>query len=310
MAEDIESIQTPSNDHADQMESALEAVLGPEDAPDVEADDQPMDEEPDAPEAPDAEPADEMDETDEEPAAPVDARADVTKAIGVLRRDNVPDDVIDSLMTNPAKLLAWAEKAGKRQRDIDERMRGSKAEPEAKDTPENPKADPTGQPAHDPDLAELVRPFAEEMGSEHATETLTRFAEHIQRTTLDKVLPGLQGLSTMVETILVERARDGLRERFPQVADEGNWSKIQERAMLLSKSGGYSDPATLFRDAARIEFGETNVKDFQTNLAKKHSHRSLGTPTPPRQTRRAAPRTHADAIDAALDAVLGPPDPA
>lgn len=284
-------------------DAALDAVLGKSEATP----------EPETPAAEDAAPAEAPTETpaEETPAPDRDA---LTRAMGALRRDNVPDAVIEHWMQNdPEKLLAWADKASKRQGDIDKRLRGEKpTELEAKDTPEEPKADPTGQPATDEALADLVRPFAEEMGSEHAQEALTKLAGHVRESTLAEVRPVLETfqrhmavMSSMLEATALREARAGLRERFPQVAEDAVWSKILERAKTLSGTGGYEDIEGIVTDAAKLELADFTVRDRQAQLARTHATRSNGTPTTPTRARKAAALTPDQQREAALDDIFG-----
>jgi hypothetical protein len=286
----VETAESPSSG----IDDALDAIDFGDDGGD----------EPEAPEQPEADET--ADETAGDTPPEVDREA-LARALGVLKRDNVPDEVIDGLLQSPDKLLAWAEKAGKRQGDID-KILGVKRPDEAEETPEKAKAEPTGSPATDEAVAELVRPFADEMGSEHAQATLTKLASHVRESTLAEVRPVLGRLAEMVEGMMVRSARDSLRERFPQVGDESKWAGVMKTAQTLSKTGGFSDMDSLIAAAAKLEFGEFSVRDKQQDLAKRHKARSNGTPTPPRQTRQKPPATHKDRIEAALDDVLGPED--
>lgn len=318
MAEQTDTIDIPTPESHEGTADSIDAALdGIDFGDDVESDEVEQVED----DAPEPEGVEETgDETEEdagdEPDAPGISRDDLTRAMGILRRDNVPDELIqDWIENNPEKLIAWAERSGKRQGDIDRRLGVAKPDEEAKETDESDKAEPTGSPADDKSLAELVRPFADEMGSEHAEATLTSLAKHVRDSTLAEVRPKLEAfeqgygrLAQTLERMAVKQARDGLRERFPQVSDESKWAKVMGRAQTLSKTGGYEDIESVLADSARLEFGEFKLRDEQARLAKSRHTRSTGTPTIPTRTRQKPPATHSDKIDAALDAVLGPAD--
>lgn len=252
-------------------------------------------------------------DTEAQAEAPAIDRDALTRALGVLRRDNVPDAVLEHWMENdPSKLLTWAERAGKRQGDIDKILSGKKPEPEAKETTEEPKAEPTGQPADDTALADLVRPFAEEMGSEHAHKALTGLARHVRESTLAEVRPAFEQfqrqvgvIASMLERIAVREARASLRERFPQVADDSTWARVLERAKILSESKGYQDIEEIVTDATKLETADLSVRDRQAELAKQHKARSNGTPTPPTRARKRTPATPDEQREAVLDEIFG-----
>lgn len=295
----------PSSPTADSPDAAFDEVFKDEVAPATKAAKAPKEPEPKA----DAEPESEADDATKAPAGP--DREALTKALGVLRRDNVPQKIIDQLLDDPAELLAWAEKAGKRQGDIDKRLGGSKPEQEAKETPAEPQAEPTGSPATDKALADLVRPFADEMGSEHAEEALTKLAKHVRDSTLAEVAPVLENfersfaaMSGMLERMVLKEARANLQERFPQVSEDASWDKVLERARTLSTTGGYDDIESMVADAARLELSDMTVRDRQRDMARKHSARSNGTPTPPTRARKHTPATPDELREAVLDEIF------
>lgn len=243
-------------------------------------------------------------EVEKEP--PVDDEA-LTKALGALRRDNVPGDVIDAMLKdNPDKIIEWAGPVLERQSNVDRRMRGDKPEADANDTTEDTKADPTGPPATDESLEELVRPFADEVGSEHATETLTKLATYVREKTLAEVRPHMEYISNTLLNIQIRESRADLRERFPQVEDNDTWDRVLKRGDTLLESGGYGDPGSALEDAARLELGEQSDLDRQVETAKKRAKRSRGTPTAPTRTRKVTPTTPDEMREAILDDILGP----
>lgn len=280
-----EAAQAAEQDTAER--EAFQRSRGKDPKPKVESKPKP------APKATEPEGDDEADEPEDAAGdAPQIDRDALTRALGVLRRDNVPQRIIEQLLDDPAELLAWAEKAGKRQADIDQRLKpGSAPDPKAGETGEADGAEPTGSPDTDEALAQLVAPFAEEMGSEHAAQTLTNLAAHVQRATLaqiqpllDKLQRGFDYLGEQHELQGVRAAREALRERFPQVADDSTWATIMERAKVLSKTGGYNDFESVLRDAAAIEDGGFNMREAQQRMYDRQHRRTKSQPTAPSRT--------------------------
>jgi hypothetical protein len=197
------------------------------------------------------------------------------------------DQIARELAADPDGLVKHAQRCVKRQRDVSQAFQElAQLKKQAEATPgAGQEAEQSAQPSTD-DLDKLAQPLVNELGEETAGAVV-----ELIRTREAKLQAELQALkdaqaATQTERVqeAVSAARQSLRERFPQLADDDSWNKVIERGQKIE--GGYADMggsiqsriAAVLGDAAGLVFGSG-----VSGSADATPRRNGKGPTPPRR---------------------------
>ena len=183
--------------------------------------------------------------------------ADAVSAREVLKRDGW--DESDLAGMDEAVLIKMAAHRRKVQQDVDRKLRERGAsdsddrDEETQSDPEPQPAEPTGQP-ETADLLTAIQPIAEHLGLDDEGTKLLASAHEAAVQPLYQVI---EQLHSQVLRMDIERARQGLSEQFPQLANTAgeDFQRVIKRMDELSDSGNYETIDGLMRAAVGMEFG-------------------------------------------------------
>jgi len=217
-----------------------------------------------------------------EPRSAPEPDPEMGKALKALRRDGVPQDVIDAAMSSPDKVRDWGLKAAKRQADVD--SFGSKMSNQQKQDAEAPKASAASEDKEadaDP-LSEFGNIFGEE-----AAKPLGALTERI-KADFDARIKALEVRHS------TQLAYQSIASEYG--ADSPSYDEIADEAARIgsSNAGKFDSYNALVREAFRQKVGEPK--------ARRADLREIGRPTIGRPTPR--PVKQVDRDDAVLDVLL------
>lgn len=237
----------------------------------------------------------------ETPAAEIrDGETEVIsdEMLRALRRDGVPQSVIDQMGENSELLFDWANKALKRQTDVDAYTEKMKAlEGGVKDGDDSPKesdvSEPTDAEEESKEVTNQLDALIDELGEEAVKPILDM---QQQLTDMQLQLEQANRRVAMSEVLIA------VEQAAPIVLDQ--WGDVTEaqRAAVIERMGelGKAQPGTfesvedLMRAAATKVLGKPSVTKRST------------TPSPPRRVAKLdRPASIEDREDAALDVLLG-----
>jgi hypothetical protein len=224
-----------------------------------------------------------------EEAEGVDAEA-YEHALTALRLDGVPQSVLEKL--GRADLLAWGSKAAKRHTktatELQQRTEKIRALEEAQTTKKPEPQKPTG----DVDLDAALKPAIEAL-DELGTDAGAKLAQALKalQGRIDEKLGAVEQTNALfgshLAEFVLESARSKLTERFPELADDAQFEKVQTKMIALAQSGAYADmsirqsvPAAL-EDAAKIVLFDAASKRTSDAVSTQHRKRANGQMTPP-----------------------------
>ena len=213
--------------------------------------------------------SEELDEEVEE-AVDVEEAQDVASpemedAMGVLRRDGFTAEDLEGMGEEQVLRLATHRK--KVQGDVDRLLREARADAEGndddsqtqEDSGETATAEAPSEVPSQVDLRESVTPIAEYLGlDEEGTDLLVKFQEGAMKPlqdALDAQSQQFQAIGMQMLLQDVERARQGLEDRFHQVSDSSSedFGKVLTR-MQAMYSDDYDTVDKLMEDAIAVEF--------------------------------------------------------
>lgn len=190
-------------------------------------------------------------------------------AISALKRDGISQEIIDKLTEE--EVLELGSKRLKVQGDTDnayrelgELKKSGKSEQTSSDS-DSEVAEPAEQPGEG-QLENSVKPFADIFGDD-AAEALQIYS----KTAVEPLATQLQAQQAMLEQMLLDRSRDMLGDRFPQLSTDDGYAKVADRMQNLVKTGQYNDINSLMSDAARIEFSDS-ANEAALDYQKKKMH--------------------------------------
>ena len=213
--------------------------------------------------------SEELDEEVEE-AVDVEEAQDVASpemedAMGVLRRDGFTAEDLEGMGEEQVLRLATHRK--KVQGDVDRLLREARADAEGndddsqtqEDSGETATAEAPSEVPSQVDLRASVTPMAEYLGlDEEGTDLLVKFQEGAMKPlqdALDAQSQQFQAIGMQMLLQDVERARQGLEDRFHQVSDSSSedFGKVLTR-MQAMYSDDYDTVDKLMEDAIAVEF--------------------------------------------------------
>jgi hypothetical protein len=199
------------------------------------------------------------------------------KALAALKRDGVPDSVLDSM--DPKEISQWGARRAKNQADVDgygqkvAELEKQLAEArETKSKPVDSKAEP-----QDLDVDELVKPLAEEYGEELSEPLKAAFVTLIERFGSNGSNDMVEQMAKRLEGIETDAARSQLRERFPQLdLDDGHQRVL--KAMEKLNPEAFDSLSDKYANAAWLEFGNELLSARTEAKEKKNRLKSQGQP--------------------------------
>ena len=259
-------------------DAALDAILAGEPVPEPSA-------------AEDNSPAELLVKDDSDEEEPDD------ELLRALRRDGVPQSIIEQVREDPDMLSEWATKAQKRQSDVDAYSEKMKAlELSAKDGEESPEesdaSEPTGADEKSVEGTTPLDALADEVGEEaveplrHMQQELTDLRSQLDDANRRVVMSEVQGA--------VEHAIPTVLAKWGKVTEEQR-SKVIDRMSELGKAQPrtFNSIEDLMSVAAKDVLGEPSV----TKRSK--------TPSPPSRVAKVErPVTSEESEDAILDVLL------
>jgi len=227
---------------------------------------------------------------------PTEATPD-DEMLRALRRDGVPQSVIEQVSNDPDLLAEWATKAQKRQSDVDaytEKMKaleqsaeGGEESPEESDTLE-----PTGADEKSAEETIPLDALADEVGEE-AVEPIRKMQQELTdlRSQLDEA--NRRVVMSEVQSA-VEQAVPTVLAKWGEVTKDQK-SKVIERMSEIGKTQpkAFSSIEELMSVAAKDVLGEPSV-----------TKRSKTPSAPKRVPKQSRPATQEESEDAALDVLL------
>lgn len=207
----------------------------------------------------------EAEEKSNEPREREDAEPDPERERmeAILSRAKVPQAAIDSLTDK--ELSEWAKSLGEAQATQDETYRKltelEKGDPEGAEEGSG-EEDPEGQPSDradnpDPELKE----FAEIYGDEAAAEVSKFIDSRVQRAEARSSY-----LESALEGMMIRDAVSRLRERFPQLDEQGGIDEAVSKATKLLETGEYGG-ADVIHDAMKAASLQLWAEDELTREA-------------------------------------------
>lgn len=250
-------------------------------------------------------------DTDDEqvtPSEPEVKKVPVTKerekAIAILKRDGVPDEIVAG--ANDETLRAWADKAAKRQKDVDgygkkmselEKQLKTKAKPEPTESDEDLE-DETDDVGDEPTTAsptetESEDPFAEveELLGADAAKPFKAMRAELAELRKQQTVAAEQSL-----LIQVDSADSYFRSQY------GDRSPDRDAVIAEMNRLGAANPGT-YRTVMHL--AEESYANLAGKMVAKADPRKQGQPTAARGVSRSErPQTPLDAEDAILDALM------
>lgn len=223
--------------------------------------------------------------SDESPRTSSDAvsaapDADYDRALKALQRDGVPQDVIDSMKSNPSKVKEWGLKAAKRQADVD--AFGAKVAQQSQKTKEEPQA--SAQSNDREDDADPLSEFDELFG-DGAAKPIRNLADRLKADFESK---------TRAMEVQFETFRSYQKVASERGGDSPDLDAVTAKAAEIGQAnpGAFDSVEAIVREAFRQLAKPTQRKD----------PRDLARPTVGKSLPR--PQKQVDRDDLALDILL------
>lgn len=241
------------------------------------------------------------------------------KAQAALHRDALPKDMIASLAKDPDRFLEYGLKRAKVQADVD----AYSAQHGVKQPAAAPQANAPAQAVPEIDWTPVIQPtvdyFSEQFGVEDAGKPLAamvngltqRLSEGVEHLIASRVEPQVHGVMRVLQNLLLNQARSGLTERFPELKDAETFKAVQGRVKQLlsapdSEFANDLDFSRVLEQAAAVELAPVVEKRLAQQRKAAARSRDLGTPSAPAAQgdthREIANMTVEQLNDAALDA--------
>jgi hypothetical protein len=297
---------TVSNDQSD--DEVLDKIMGVlEDEPDPSSLTETI---PDVPQEESFEPVVEKFESDTETRS--EPGEEFHRAMAALQRDGTPRHLLDEYYEkDPADFVQWGLKREKVQRDGDrfsdehaklketaERILQSQQgveQDKGQGRPQNAK--PMDMPTPD-NLAKYQQQISDVFGEDAAESIMAPMRS--MASIVANLYMGVAAQTGRTEQQELTSTRTQLQERYPQLADDGNFNSVVEKMQSLYRTGDYQNITDLMTDAVRIR-----LADAAPPPTPQHAAKSAGQPASRSTARRTdKPINHEDKEDLALDAIF------
>lgn len=243
--------------------------------------------------------ADDVEETVPDTAPPAMSK-ERERAIATLKRDGVPDEILATVSEDT--LMGWAEKASKRQKDVD--GYGKKMADLEKQLKNPAKQEPQGDDADESDDVDI-----EPEDSEQATEQEDPFAE-IEELLGDDAAKPLKAMRAELAELRKQQSAAAEQSLLVQVDSADAYfrsqygAKAPDREAVIAEMNrlGSANPGTY---KTVMHLAEEAYANLAGKKVAKPDARRQGQPTAARGVSRTErPRTPVDAEDAILDALM------
>lgn len=235
---------------------------------------------------------------------PEKAKSTGTPIPKALELDGFTADDLQGL--SPERIAALAEKASKRQADIDKKLsEKSKTADSATAAPEPAKTEAVKAGAQQ--MKELVKGVSELLGDD-VGDALGKVIENAMKPLVERLEKAESFTERQAQSVLESRViavRDELAGEFPQLKDEAVLKRVVGQMEDLANPQKYPELRDLMRAAARLELFDELLAAKTTTQPKHDTSRQKHQPTAP--TRASAPtasKTLSQQEDEALDAVF------
>jgi len=277
----------------------------------------------DAEDAEDAEtPAEvETDDAAETEASEGEGDADYEKAISALRRAKLSKEVIGTLSREQVikEGLAMAEGQAATDARFEEHSKTVQELKEQRERKESGEEAGDVESAAHPSSVTLqaaTKDFADALGLDESDigPSLAKFSDAITEPVQKQVSQGVEVLTQLdriVGSLLFTAARTGLssgdQARFPQLADQGTYQKVQAKAQQLISSGSYGDMDPMesvteaMSDAAGIILRSSIEGDARAKVTKERTARTRGAARRPGSQKMAKEATAEERASSLLD---------
>jgi hypothetical protein len=299
---DFEAALDAAMDGMGLEEGAVEAPVEPQEAPEPEG-------EPEDPEPENVEEAAPGEPETAKASQGLDLADDETyRAYHALRRDGIPDRVIQAMTSD--ELLQLGATRLKVQKDTDAAFSELGKLRSAKETPGEPDREPARE-AESPLLegfSKAVGPIAEELGLGDAASA--KLGRGFQEAVMGVLGPELEMVKTeraAMMDFVIDSARQGLGERFPQLLEDEGFTPVRDRLFELLPSKVVSPE---LRGAARVQAlleraaRDVGLEEASESNRKQPGRRGKGeTPTRPRRASggRKTPQSWETSVDDYLE---------
>lgn len=236
---------------------------------------------------------------------------DYHRAMAALQRDGTPRELLDKYYEeDPENFVQWGIKREKVQKDGDrfsdeysklkqqvEEVVGLQKEVGQQAQPQQPQR-PVELPS--PQNLQKYQQEISEVFGEEAAESIMAPVRSLSNM-LANMYVNMAQQTGRAEKQELGRVRNELQERYPQLADDGNFNSVVEKMQTLYKTGEYQNLNDLMTDAVRIRLADAAPPKTQ-----QHAARSAGQPTTRSSARKISdtPMSQEDREDAALDAIF------
>jgi hypothetical protein len=243
--------------------------------------------------------ADDVEETVPDTAPPAMSK-ERERAIATLKRDGVPDEILATASEDT--LMGWAEKASKRQKDVD--GYGKKMADLEKQLKNPAKQEPQGDDADDSDDVDI-----EPEDSDKPTEQEDPFAE-IEELLGDDAAKPLKAMRAELAELRKQQSAAAEQSLLVQVDSADAYfrsqygAKAPDREAVIAEMNrlGSANPGTY---KTVMHLAEEAYANLAGKKVAKPDARKQGQPTAARGvSRNERPRTPVDAEDAILDALM------
>jgi len=243
--------------------------------------------------------ADDVEETVPDTAPPAMSK-ERERAIATLKRDGVPDEILATVSEDT--LMGWAEKASKRQKDVD--GYGKKMADLEKQLKNPAKQEPQGDDADESDDVDI-----EPEDSEQPTEQEDPFAE-IEELLGDDAAKPLKAMRAELAELRKQQSAAAEQSLLVQVDSADAYfrsqygAKAPDREAVIAEMNrlGSANPGTY---KTVMHLAEEAYANLAGKKVAKPDARKQGQPTAARGvSRNERPRTPVDAEDAILDALM------
>lgn len=243
--------------------------------------------------------ADDVEETVPDTAPPAMSK-ERERAIATLKRDGVPDEILATVSEDT--LMGWAEKASKRQKDVD--GYGKKMADLEKQLKNPAKQEPQGDDADDSDDVDI-----EPEDSEQPTEQEDPFSE-IEELLGDDAAKPLKAMRAELAELRKQQSAAAEQSLLVQVDSADAYfrsqygAKAPDREAVIAEMNrlGSANPGTY---KTVMHLAEEAYANLAGKKVAKPDARRQGQPTAARGVSRTErPRTPVDAEDAILDALM------
>ena len=223
---------------------------------------------------------------DESPdSSPRPSGDDINEALGILRRDGWSAKDLEGF--DDERLMTIAAHRQKSQGDVDrllEEARGGQTEARVTESGDGLTAEPASDTPPTSELSEATAKYAEYLGLDESGRDLMVQSQKAALGPLESIIneqrEAIDGMQDRMLYLDLESARNGLVEKFPQVADaDGDrWGNVLDKMSALYNEGTDGDTASVMEEAILMEFREDLKGEARAATKTLSNYRANGQP--------------------------------